>query len=843
MRRAAPSRLILAACVPALFAVAATPVLHAQTYSQVAPSQPAPGTVRAPGNLPAAEKARRTKQTAAVQLDHLKGVVFVSSAKEVQAAGTTSRAPINPGDVDFAARPDFQSQIAPFIGQPVTLDSLDQLTSAVVHYYRAHNRPIVNVFVPQQNITQGYIQVVVAEGRVGEVRATGSEWFGNDVLRSELRLHANQRIDGQMLTSDLDWLNRNPFHQSDVVFSPGAQPGLTDVTLKTADRFPARIYAGLDDAGNQFTGDYRYFTGFNYGDLFGLDQQLSYQYTTAEDSNLLTAHSGTYIIPLPWRHQLTFFGSYGEVHSSMPGLVDASGVNWQASMRYEIPLPGSVNFHQSLIGGFDFKQSNNDLAFGGSTISNVYTDTDQFVAGYEASYVDPYGTTSGSITGFYSPGKLSGGDNDTVYQATRFGARADYAYGVLTLDRVTQLPWNFTWSEHGLLQESNANLLPTEQIGLGGFETVRGYDEREANGDNGFLISSELATPPISLGNLVGIAAASDQLQFLGFVDYGGTSLHNAGPSDVNPNTNLLGVGPGLRYAITPYMSFRFDYGFQLIRTGFDSRYDSRGHIGLTMSLPGGIDDHVPVSQSTPPAKGPFDGGDAPVDFASGDSAEDGSGFNAGIYGGATAFQNGTSTLTSPTTSAVLYASLKSEIGGVGGVRAGYDWKNVTWLPDYMMPSLDADFFYAGYQYHSAASTADFAGSYVTSDLDTYSLMLEPKLKFRLGQFHPYVGFGVGATYLTSGSSHINVNVPNGGAILNENTTYSKTFQAAGFSAVAMAGVDYFLTKNWALNFEYTYQYLDVDGSIHAKLSGVPVQYHVDGLGTHLFTAGISYFF
>ena len=124
---------------------------------------------------------------------------------------------------------------------------------------------------------------------------------------------------------------------------------------------------------------------------------------------------------------------------------------------------------------------------------------------------------------------------------------------------------------------------------MGGYETVRGYDERAANGDNGFLISTEVATPPVSLFQLFGDQKIKDQLQFLGFVDYGGTSLHQVTPADVNPNSDLLGIGPGLRYVINPYVSVRFDYGFQMtdpeyVDTGFDSHHHSRAAISACSS-------------------------------------------------------------------------------------------------------------------------------------------------------------------------------------------------------------------------------------------------------------------
>jgi hemolysin activation/secretion protein len=561
---------------------------QSQSFQQVAPKQPEKTTQGKVVNE-APTKPLSSQTANEVLVDHLKGIFLLSDPKQVHRQGVTSRRRVEPGDVTLAQGPDFNTVIEPYIGQPVTMKSLAELTRSIVAFFRDHDRPVVNVFVPEQSITSGFVQVVVVISRVEKIDATGAHWFSNKMLRAEVRLRPEEPISGSQLNSDLAWINRNPFLQSDILMAPGNAPGTTDLLLRTQDRFPLRVYAGFQDTGNQYTGDDQIVTGFNYGNLFGVGQQISYQFTSGTDVNKFTAHSGTWIIPLPWRHQLTFFGSYSNSSANLGSGLASSGVNWQVSGRYEIPLPGTEHFTESVTGGFDFKRSNNDLLFNVATVSNVFTDIDQFVLGYQAGCQDDYGSTSASATGYWSPGAMSNNDDNADYEATRAGATADYAYGQLTLNRVTRLPFDFSWTVRGEVQESDANLLPSEQLGMGGYETVRGYDERAANGDNGFLISTEVATPPVSLFQLFGNQTIKDQLQFLGFVDYGGTSLHQVTPADVNPNSDLLGVGPGLRYVINPYLSIRFDYGFQITDlgyddTGFDSHNHSRAHLGVLVS-------------------------------------------------------------------------------------------------------------------------------------------------------------------------------------------------------------------------------------------------------------------
>jgi hemolysin activation/secretion protein len=569
-------------------AAVSTPALaQSQSFEPIAPKQPEKTT---PGKVVnEAEKPMTAHTDNEVLVDKLNGVILVSDPKQVRHGGVKGHASVEPGDVTLAQSPDFNATVQPYLGQAVTLKSLGDMTRSIVAYFRDHDRPVVNVFVPEQSITSGYVQVVVVISRVEKVDATGAHWFSNKMLKAEVSLRPEEPISGSQMNSDLAWINRNPFLQSDILMAPGNAPGTTVILLRTQDRFPLRVYTGFEDSGNQYTGNDRILTGFNYGNLFGVGQQLSYQFTTGLDVNKFTAQSGTYVIPLPWRHMLTFFGSYASSSANLGTGLSSGGVNWQVSGRYEIPLPGTQDFTESITGGFDFKRSNNDLIFNVATVSNVFTDVDQFVLSYQASYRDDYGSTSGSVTGFFSPGGISNNNDSADYEANRAGAKASYVYGQFTLNRVTRLPYDFTWTVRGELQESDANLLPSEQLGMGGYETVRGYDERAANGDNGFLVSTEVATPPVSLLQLFGNQKVKDQLQFLGFVDYGGTSLHHVTPADVNPNSNLLGVGPGLRYVINPYVSIRFDYGFQMtdseyVNTGFDSHHHSRGHLGVLVS-------------------------------------------------------------------------------------------------------------------------------------------------------------------------------------------------------------------------------------------------------------------
>jgi hemolysin activation/secretion protein len=444
--------------------------------------------------------AAPTTGDSAVLIPALKGVVFLSSRAALQTGGVTMQG-VDAAAVPLLAGSDFARILAQYMGQPVTLNRLNAFTHDVVVFYREHSRPIVDVLVPEQDVSRGTVQVLVLEGRLGKVRVEGNKYFSSAAIAGQIRTQPGAPIDGTPLLADLAWLNQNPFRQVDLVFARGELPGETDVLLRTKDILPLRAYTGYEDSGNVTTGEDRYLFGVNWGNALGLDQQFNYQFMASPDFKKLKAHSGSYVIPLPWRHTLTIFGNYA---TSVPDLggdyFNLTGKSWQVSMRYAVPLPDlfAGRMTQKVTAGFDFKRSNNNLQFGGYQIFDQETDVDQFVATYAASVKDRFGSTSAELEGVVSPGGLSNYNHTVDFEDSRSLSRADYAYGNLVIERTTNLWADFVWTVRLTAQWADQNLLSSEQLGLGGYDTLPGYEEREANGDNGFLLANELHAPVFS---------------------------------------------------------------------------------------------------------------------------------------------------------------------------------------------------------------------------------------------------------------------------------------------------------------------------------------------------------
>ena len=442
------------------------------------------------------------------------------------------------------------------------------------------------------------VQTVVTEFRLGQIKFEHNEWFSTDLLRSEVSLASGDTVETAHLQSDLDLLNENPFRTVAVVAQKSDTPGDTDLVFDVADRFPVRVYGGYDNTGTPILGHDRWDLGFNWGNALWLDHQLAYQLTTSNDfwhhraqipgqpdDPTFVAHSVNYTVPVFVHDRILLFGTYEKAVPRLGPSLGLEGVSAQASIRYAARLP-PLGFlvHEAQI-GYDFKTSNNNLEFGGLTVSNVTSEVNQFPLGYNATATDAFGATTLENQYVFSPGNVTDDNKDAIFQAQANNgfAKARYVYDRLTVTRATHLPYEASWIMRIIGQTSDRNLIPSEQLGAGGFDSVRGYDERAANGSLGLLLRQELRSPPFGLLAALPLKDASDQAQLLAFWDYGSVREKQIAPG-APTSTQLESVGLGMRYSVQRYLEMRLDYGWQLRRLPGAQIRSQMAQLAITVS-------------------------------------------------------------------------------------------------------------------------------------------------------------------------------------------------------------------------------------------------------------------
>ena len=72
---------------------------------------------------------------------------------------------VDPTGLDPLNDPAFLDSLRAYLNRPVTLNKLDEISALIVQRYRDTNHPLVDVVVPDQDVTLGTIQLATVRTR------------------------------------------------------------------------------------------------------------------------------------------------------------------------------------------------------------------------------------------------------------------------------------------------------------------------------------------------------------------------------------------------------------------------------------------------------------------------------------------------------------------------------------------------------------------------------------------------------------------------------------------------------------------------------------------------------
>lgn len=241
-----------------------TITLFAQDYKRVKPKEPTEFATKQGFTYPPPQQSYPVPHGDEWIIPELKGVILTDKKRHIndeeaaRAIGGVEMVNIQvPGTVKH-----FDAMLRNhFLAQPLTKQKLIDLKQEVINYYRRWGRPVVTVEIPEQKLSNGILNIIVIEGKVGKVTTEGNKYFKDQRLINYIRLENGGPINSDVLVKDLSWINRNPFRQVDVIYEPGELAGTTDIRLVADDRRPYRFYAGIDNTGFDETKNLRIFCG------------------------------------------------------------------------------------------------------------------------------------------------------------------------------------------------------------------------------------------------------------------------------------------------------------------------------------------------------------------------------------------------------------------------------------------------------------------------------------------------------------------------------------------------------------------------------------------------------
>lgn len=476
--------------------------------------------------------------------------------------------------VDDAAVPALGSQAgrsmtAAFVGRPIDDALLDDIRDQLTAYYTALSRPFVDIAIPVQDVVDGTLRVNVIEAKRGQLTVEGNRWFDAQQYIDAIRTPLGAPIDMQTLATDTDWLNRNEGRHVAISVRPTDDPAVDSLTIDARDHLPLTVTLAADNDGTEASGLYRTGIGVDWSNAFWRGDDLNYNFVVDPDGFRLLQHTITYTTFLPWRDTMTLTAFIADTRglASGPYALSVNGHYDILSGRYIAALPAGKDFAHHIEFGFDFKSTNSNVLSGGTSIFPGDSELDQFSLTYVAWRPDSLGSTGLTALLVGSPGHLSARNTASALQAQRIAASPTYAYGRVSIERLTSLPHDATWSARLTGQFSSDNLLFSEQLDFGGSQSIRGFMEQAATRDSGVRMEHELRFAPLYPNFLPKLSDDGSVVPFL-FLDAGAGRDHLDLANQTRSWVEMLSVGPGLTWHYIPTAAFRLTWGFPLVRNG-----------------------------------------------------------------------------------------------------------------------------------------------------------------------------------------------------------------------------------------------------------------------------------
>ncbi len=504
--------------------------------------------------------------------------------------------------------PMLQAVLAAWLGERKPLE-LSAAALAVQQAYRDAGYGGVVAYLPSQNVRSGVVRVEVLEGRIEAVKVSGHKQFSEAQIRAALsHLQSGQTPRLDLIDSQLQMLNENPAHQVRLLLRPGLAKGGVQAEVDVHEAPLARWNFKLDNGGAAANGRWRAAVGGQMANVFGLDHLVAAELQTSiEHPSALAVVSGNYRVPFYQQHLLLdAYAARSDADagrsSTAAGDLQFSGRGRIAGLRLQGFLPRWGERDQRVIVSLEERQYLNQCSIEGLPAGACGSaGASVSVQPLSLAYLISGGGGGGwryslqpSLHHNLALGGAHGGA--AAFEQVREAAQPRYTVARLQGSLQALLPKGWTLAGRVNAQAADGPLVPGEQLGLGGMQGVRGFEERELLGDDGLQLSLELGTPNLAPwvagwfstpphGPASAASETAAELRLLAFAD--GGWVHNRGGLPYLGQTqrcHSAAVGLGLRWAQGRWQA-QLDLAQALTAGLATARHDQRGHFSLQISF------------------------------------------------------------------------------------------------------------------------------------------------------------------------------------------------------------------------------------------------------------------
>ncbi|WP_419786339.1 ShlB/FhaC/HecB family hemolysin secretion/activation protein [Pseudodesulfovibrio sp.] len=391
-----------------------------------------------------------------------------------------------------------KSLTAPYLNKCLYVEDIEKLLGEILKAYIDRGYIAVRPYVQAQDLNSGRLEILIVEGKVERlILKDGNKHSVN--LATAFPFVKGKTLNLRDIEQGLDQVNRLQSNHATMEVSPGDEAGASIVTISNKPTIPLSVSGTFDNLGGLSTGRHQGGITASLDHPLALNDYLSYtkKKTLFEDGEFHDSEADSlyYSLPFGYYGVQLFYGSSSyraPVKTSSRTLV-ARGTN--ETFRGELDWVAYRDQNQKLstLIALNTKNSKNYLDGEYLTVSsrkltildvdaNWYSRFPGFIANAGLGW-------SKGLTEF---GALKDLDGAATSAPQAQGAKFRYSGGVTVPFDV--LDQGMTFSSQLSGQFALVPLYGSEQLTLGSFYTVRGFNRNSLSGDRAFYVRNEIST-------------------------------------------------------------------------------------------------------------------------------------------------------------------------------------------------------------------------------------------------------------------------------------------------------------------------------------------------------------
>jgi len=436
------------------------------------------------------------------------------------------------------------------LGKTVTFDDLQVMVEKIKAQYRQAGYATTTVYVPEQDIAAGIVEIRVAEGRMGALRMEGNRYTRTALLERYFHTKQNELLNIKKIQKDILRINQNPDLEAKIVITAGQDPSISDVVLKLEEEFPHHIGFGTDNQGTRLLGLYRGSQFYRSSNFTGREDSL---YVGTLFNSRSAGQSLSYLLPIN-----TYGTKLGMDITDFTMKLGQEFKSFDITGNSQIYVP-HVNLELYLD---EDTQASADMGLEIKSIkrknSSETTASDQLRLPYLGFEFTQYNLAGGTQTTWaprltFGTENFLGASSRNHPSAGRAGTGGFFFRYGHTLRRLQRMPWQSYLSIRSQFQVASHTLASSEQLQLGGGDSIRGYPQGDYMADTGGNLNLEWIFPSYFIPERWRLPSADvslrHQVEMVTFVDVGGGKLKKVIPGEEGAKF-LASAGGGLRFRV-----------------------------------------------------------------------------------------------------------------------------------------------------------------------------------------------------------------------------------------------------------------------------------------------------